>query len=70
MQTIPTEEEMQELVRLMRDGDHTDATRIKFMRGAVYYGAIAKGLTQAEALKLSQSEHVGSLGKNLNVVVE
>lgn len=67
---IPTDEQMLELLALMHRGDTSEATRTQFMRGAVYYGAIAKGLTAPQAFDAAQSPHVELLGRDLQVKVE
>lgn len=67
---VPDQNEMEELTFKMQRGDLSKATRVRFMRGAVYFGSLQKGKTEFEAIQLAQHPDVEKLGENLTVKVE
>lgn len=64
---LPTDGQMAELLDKLRLGTATEAEKVTFMRGAVFYGARSKGKSLAEAAELAASPAVEQLGLSVKV---
>lgn len=64
---LPDDAEMDELLECLKSGAATAEDKERFMRGAVYRGAIGKGRSEVEAVMLATSEHVAQLALAVKV---